>query len=446
MLNVLTGLGDPWKDKATAGRFAREPQLSSYALDAIYEQDGLAAKLVDFPADELVREGFELDGADSVDLEDVYSACEDMSVLPNVADLHRWGDHYGGALLVAAVDDGMPAYMPLDLNRVSAVRGFFVIDRWALQPITDGRKPPEGYRIVTADETPLGETLVHASRVRRHVGVEVTHRRRADHDWWGVPVMQRVWSRLRSLLSAYGYGESILQDISVDVFVLAGLAEAFKQGKEELVSKRLAALQMGKSVIKGFALDAGGGNGKGPAESYIPQNRSVSGVRELIELFLQAFVSAGPLPRSILLGETVGGLNGASNSGEHRAWYAKLGAEQNRWGTPTLNWMLELLFASKTGPTGGNRPPAWTVKWNSLEKMSPTEEATHRKTLAEGDKILWDIGAASSVDIRTTRLVQGGKGELEAVEDPEDAPDDLVELPEDDDLPVIEVLGGPGEA
>jgi len=441
MYNVLTGLGDPWKDKATAGRFTREPQLSSYALDSIYEQDGLAAKLVDFPADELVREGFELEDVDGVDLGDIYSACEDADVLPNLADLHRWGDHYGGALLIAAVDDGLPAYMPLDLSRVNAVRGFFVLDRWALQPVSDGRRPPEGYRIVTADETPLGESLVHASRVRRHVGIEVTRRRQPDHDWWGVPVMQRVWSRLRSLLAAYGYGENILQDVSVDVFMLQGIVEAFKQGKEELVRKRLATLQMGKSVIRGFALDAGSKDRAG--ESYIPTNRNVSGIRELIDLFLSAFVSAGPLPRSILLGETVGGLNTGTNSGEHRAFYAQLAAEQSRWGTSALNWMLELLLAAKAGPTGGRVPPAWTVKWRPLMQATPAEAADIRLKRLQGDKVLHDMGAASSVDVRVTRMEHGGEGELEAVEEPEDNPADLEPLPMDDDLPVIEVMGGP---
>lgn len=450
MHNVLTGLGDPMRDKATAGQYAREPKLSSFVLDSIYEQEGIAAKMVDLPADELVREGFELDDIEGVNVGDIYSACEDLQVLPHMADLHRWGDHYGGALLIAAVDDGMPAYMPLDLERVNAVRGFFVLDRWALQPITDGRRPPEGYRIVTADETPLGETLVHASRVRRHAGVEVTMRRQADHEWWGVPVMQRVWSRLRSLLSAYGYGENILQDVSVDVFMLNGIVEAFKQGKEDLVRRRLATLQMGKSIIRGFALD--NGTKDRAAESYIPQNRSVSGIHELIELFLQAFVSAGPLPRSILLGETVGGLNTGTNSGEHRAFYARLSAEQNRWGTSTLNWMLDLILAAKTGPTGGKRPESWTTKWRPLMQSTPSEEADVRLKRLQGDKVLVDLGAASGVDVRVTRMEHGGEGELEAIEEPEDDPLDLVPLPdpeveappddaegEDDAMPVVEV-------
>lgn len=429
MMNLLTGLGDGERDRSLHSFFRGEPLLGASTLDAIYRDDGLAAKTVDLPADDMVREGVEFEGLEGVALDDVQSAIEDFGCLPAIADLHRWGDHYGGALLMACVDDGKPSYEPLELESVQAVKAFIVLDRHCVEPVMRGFAPPEGYVISSTVDTPFEDRVVHASRTIRYAGIEVAPRLRPSLMWWGVPLMQRVWSRFRQLASAYGYGEAILHDLSVDVFTIAGLADAFRAGKEDLIRKRLLALGRSKSILKAIALDAGGGaDGKAGAETYVPQSRNASGIRELIELFLQAVTSVVRIPRSKLLGETVGGLNTGTNSGETREYYAAIGAEQRNKGTKWLNWMLEILFASRLGPTGGVRPSAWTNCWNPLWQPTDLEAADVRLKRLQGDQMLWAMGAASPADIRETRLERGAVGELIPIEEP--TADVDVELPE----------------
>ncbi len=424
MTNVLTGMGDPLRDRSMVSTYVREPDIGVTTLDALYEGEGLAARIVDLPADDMVRESFDFEGLEGVDVGDVHSAVEDYQCLEHLANLHRWGNHYGGALLVAAVDDGSPAYEPLQASRVRKVHGFEVLDRHCVEPITDGMRPPEGYRILSGTSTLLEDTVVHASRVRRCAGIEVSPRRKPHHRWWGVPRMQRVWKHLKAMLSAHQYGGSILHDVSVDVFHIVGLVEAFEKGNEELVRARLRSMQLSKSVLNAIALDAGGGadgHTPRPAESYMPQSRSVAGIRDLVELFVAAFVGVAGIPRSQLLGQTPGGMNTGSNSGELRAWYALVSSLQAKFGTRALNWMLELIFADREGPTRGKRPATWSIKWRPLHQMTALEEAEVRLKRLQGDKLLWDMTAAGGEDVRHTRMVQGSTGELIPFTDPDDA-------------------------
>lgn len=432
MMSVLTGLGDPWRDKAQRMAIVANPDLTQYQVDALYHDDGLAAKIVDMPANDLTREGLELRDIE-VDLQRVESDLETMDALGNLSDLYRWGSAYGGAVLGAAVDDGLPPHEPLDRNRIKRVRGLFVLDRHALNPIwTRGRVggEPDGYMITT--DGPESEILqgrvIHASRVRRFCGATPLSRvQKQLRMGWGVSVYKRVWERLRRLLSAYGYGETILQDVSVDVFQIAGLAEAMAKGQEDAVRKRLMALQLGKDILHGIALDAG--TKDRPGENYIPQTRSVAGIRELIDLFLSAVISSVPIPRSEFLGETTGGLNTGTNSGEKRTWNAFVKSQQTKYATPWLNWVLELMFASKEGPTRGAVPPKWTLHWHSL--MAPTEaedvEIAYKR--AQTDEIMWRIGAASAADIAYTRITLGSRGDIEPSPDDPDPPN----MPDEDE-------------
>lgn len=417
MLNVLTGLGDPTRDKSEAVGFYRRTPLDPWTLDALYEQQGLAARLVDVPADEMTREGFDLDKLDGVKLDAVESAIEDHQLLEQVADLHRWGDHYGGALLIGGFDDGLSPEMPLDLTRIRKVVGLAVVDRWCCEPVTlHGVKAPEAYLLNGMVDVPVQGRVVHASRVLKHVGTRVSPRRRPDVRWWGVPRIERVWQEFRRVLVTQGYSEALVHDLSVDVFAISGLAEALLAGREDVVRKRLLALQMGKSILKGIVLDAGsvGSGGERKPETYSPTARPVAGLPDLLEVFIRTLCLVTGWPRSKLIGETVGGLNTGTNSGETRDWYAGLKSTQNRRLTPWVNWYLTALFSSREGPTRGRLPPSWTVCWRPLWSPTELEQEQARKTRAEADGIYVQMGAATPEMVWDTRFKSKSTGELQA--------------------------------
>jgi hypothetical protein len=425
LYNIVTGIGDELRDKSRWTTMQRV-ELGQSEVESLYQCEAIAARIVDLPADDLTREGFTIDGAPGLDVKAVMSAIEEIgrdcegrptSIMRCLSDLHRWGDKYGGALLIAAVDDGLPPIEPLDLNRIDRVRGFVVVDRWDVSPISVGNGPPEAYQLSFSDGR-LQEQIVHASRVQKFTGFPLPYRRMRQRGWWGVSQYSRLWPRLRQYMTVHGYSETLLHNFTIRVFKIIGLLAARSGQDEDLLRTRLRALDLGADILHGLFLDAG--NEKRPGEEFIQQTMSIAGWSDLLDRFVNALVAATPIPRSRLLGETAGGLNSGSNSGETRSYYDWIGAKQDQLATPWLNWCLEILFAAKQGPTRGQRPPEWTIQWNPLWQPSEEEQARVRTANAQADQAYWTIGAVSADEIRKTRHELGSVGHIEAeTEDPD---------------------------
>ncbi|GAG01953.1 unnamed protein product, partial [marine sediment metagenome] len=79
--NAVTGLGGP-PDKGQYTFFQRQPELTPEELFDWYEQDALAARVIDRLPDDATREGFVLTGKDeSFDWNGLQSELEDLDVL-----------------------------------------------------------------------------------------------------------------------------------------------------------------------------------------------------------------------------------------------------------------------------------------------------------------------------------------------------------------------------
>lgn len=422
--NFLSGLGMAEYSRSRASSLVHRRRLSCVELDAVWEQRGLGAVVSERPADDMTREGWELQDADGVALDQIGSVLEDLEVADLTRRLYEQGSHYGGALLIAAVDDGRLPAEPLDERRIRSIEGFAVLDRHAVQPIRLRPGPPEAYQIMSLDlEIPLAGRVVHHSRVLKFNGpIRVAERRSAELDYWGVPILERVWQELRSIWTSLGYAEEYLHDMSIDVFSIPKLHEAVRAGKADEIKARVKLANRLKSGLRALILDGGNPESSRPPEQLASHVRSATGLAEVLDRFMPAFVAATGIPRSILLGETVGGLNTGTNSGEHRAWNARIKALQRSVLTPWLNWILGLVFAAKDGPTRGTVPSTWTIAHRDL--MAPTEAEQTETELkrAEADRIYaLDIGAVSGAEVRRTRFEERSTGPLK-VEGPPPLP------------------------
>lgn len=412
---MLTRLGDALRDKSEHATFGFGARLTQPQIDALYEEDAIVARIIDRPADDLTRGGFDFKNLDGVDESKVHSMLEGLGlddegepthVLSSISDLHRWGRKCGGALMGVIVDDGKRAYEPLDMASIRRVVGFYVVDREEVTPQSVGGGRPEAYLLNTNDSLPIEDRLVHRSRFRRFVGPKIPRRRQREMSHWGVSELDRIWKRVRRYMQAHGYAESILHEAVLDVYQIKGYAEMLmREGGEADVLKLLVNLKLGQDILHGTVLDA--------EDKYTPVTKSAGSIPELLDRFTDALVAATNMPRSILLGLGYGGLNSGDNAGDFQAWYDSVAAEQSALATPWLNWVLELLFSSREGPTRGKVPDEWTIEWRPLWQPTAKEQADTRLVHAQADQIYWNMGAASEEEIRRARFVEGDGGEIE---------------------------------
>ena len=413
--NLVTGLGTGW-DKSSSTFFTADRILGQTELSTLYEQDAIAARIVDRLVDDATRTEFTLANLDeSFDFGSVKSELEDLDALNQVADAWRWGRLYGGGLLIMAINDGRKFDEPLDLSNATKLSALSVVDSTNVQPV--GFIPGLGSRAFADAEAyeiivPFGNEKsrrIHKSRVIRFDGLRVPTSRMIQNGGWGPSILQRTWRDIKRLGSALGYGENLLHEISTMVLGIKDLRDMLcgGSGGQEQVKQLLETLKWGVDNLHIMALDT--------EDSFTEIKRGVEGVAGLIDKFVDALVRATSMPRTIILGESPHGLN-ASSEGEIRGWYDAVAAEQKQQLTPALSRLLTVILAVRANK-GEQVPDEWTIEYTSLVQEPPEKEAQTNFLLAQTAQILIQNGVASPDELRQALINRGAIAPLETTPD-----------------------------
>lgn len=405
--SFLTGLGTA-SDRSTSMRMQPRQRLTSQELHTIWEQKGLGVLLSTLPAEAMTREWFTLNGLpEGFDVKAIDSAQQDLRVKHSVTRLASFGSHWGGSILGAAIDDGLPSHWPLDLDRINSIKGLFVLQREEVMPISRYGEP-EAYMIANGANAPVEGRIIHATRCIKYCGpVDLPDHRRREEQYWSLSAVERVYDEARKMWSAHGYAEGVLHDLILDVFTVPGLQEAVLSGKGELLKARVRLFAGLKSVFRAMAIDGGSPDGKRKPETYVQKSRAVSGVPQLVDVFLPALIAASGIPRSILFGDSYGGLNSGGNDGEWKSWDSRVKSWQGDLLTPWVTWILNLIFAAKQGPTGGVVPETYTIEHRALRQATPAEQADIDEKRANTHRTYWEMGVLTSEQIQEQVFVKG---------------------------------------
>ena len=79
--NVFLSLGNA-KDRSVYTKHVTPRILDNVELDGLYEGDGFARRIIDLPAEEMVRAGFEIEGVD--DGREAIAELEGINTLPSL--------------------------------------------------------------------------------------------------------------------------------------------------------------------------------------------------------------------------------------------------------------------------------------------------------------------------------------------------------------------------
>lgn len=404
--NAITGIGTD-RDKSSGGGFLRRPELGPTILNAVYEQDAIAARIVDRLPDDATREDFLLTGTDeNVDFEQTKSMLDDVNGVQKVSDAWRWSRLYGGSILFMNVNDGLKMDEPLDLKKASKLSSLQVIESPFILP--SGFNPglgarafrnPEFYDVIVPFGRGANVRKIHRSRVIRFDGVRVPPTRMIQKNGWGPSVLDRVFTEVSQLGEVMGYSRNIVHDISLMVLKLEGLRDMLTGTDKEQQEARaiLESLKYNADNLHLLALDA--------KDDYVEVARTVTGLKDLIEKFVDALVRATDMPRTVILGEQPSGLDATADA-EIRAWYDFVAAQQKQVLTPALNRLLEVLFAIQAN-SDQKVPDEWVVDYAPLWQPSMKEQAETYERFSKGDS-LYLLEGVLSVEQVQAALIQRG--------------------------------------
>ncbi len=147
---------------------------------------------------------------------------------------------------------------------------------------------------------------------------------------------------------------------------------------------------MTKSIARMLVIDA--------EEEFERATASLAGVDVVLREFAIRLAAAADMPVTLLMGTSPGGMS-ATGESDIRFFYDRIGARQKRHLLPILRRLYRLVMISKEGPTEGEEPEMWNLKFNPLRQLSELEQATLRKTVAETDAIYIGQGVLSAEEV-----------------------------------------------
>lgn len=429
--NVLTGLGDMMRDKREGADVSL--RLISYKkLMELYRSSDLAARIVDLPAQEMTREGFDVRvEGDEESAEMFGAAMDDLDVDCKLLESLKMSRLYGGAaILVGANDGSADLSQPLNEKAIVSIDFLTVFDPWECRPISYYDNPatkefgtPEFYQI-TPNSVGIGIDVlqrVHASRIIRFsepIASRLQLRNTANgiSQGWGDSVLIRCAPLLRDYDQSWAGIGALMQDFAQSIYKIQGLAQALLADKDSVIKKRMMTIDMSRSLIKAVLLDKDG-------EDFERKSTAMSGIPETMDRFAIRLAAAAQIPVTVLFGQSPAGLN-ATGASDIRFFYDSVRAQQKRVLLPALTRLVKLLMAAKKGPTKGTEPEEWGIQFRTLWQMTDPEKAEVRLKMAQVDRAYLDMGVVSTADIGESRF--GGdeysietQVDLDALEDRE---------------------------
>lgn len=368
------------QDSSTAYSYAADVPVSDLELTEQYTGNGLFAKIIDAPAEEAVKHGFDFSLNDP-EVEDFISdELDRLDWEETAATAIKWSRLYGGAIIVMLVDDGCALDEPLDWNEVEAVEELLVYERAIVEPDQTaiysynsekvkkrGSKfqKPEFYYV----NSRYGQFRVHESRclVFRNGRMPETGFYSA-YQFFGIPEHLRMRQALMETLVSHSYSVRMLERCVQAVYKMKNLSLLLNTPEgEEKVLKRLDVIDLARSILNSLVIDSDG-------EEYDFKSMPLSGVKDIVDGTCNMLSAITNIPQTILFGRSPAGENSTGES-DMENYYNYVSKIQKMMLKKNLRILLDLIF--ECGRKNGDikEIPAYKVGFVPLWSLSETEQA-----------------------------------------------------------------------
>lgn len=411
--NMLNKYGTT-QDNSEAYRFEREPIVPDMQLTNLYEGNGLFSKIIDTPAEEALKHGFDLNLNDGELDAFVEEALDDLEWEEKATTAIKWARLYGGAIIVMLINDGRGLEEPVDWENIESIDELRVYERAIVQPDytslymqdyggkgkenrTSRFGEPEFYYVSSM----FGNFKVHESRclVFRN-GVLPEQISNTTYQMWGMPEYIRIRRALRETVTAHSDATKLLERSVQAIYSMKNLAQLLATDEgEEQVLKRLEVIDMARGLLNSIAIDADG-------ENYDFKSLSFSGVKDVIDSTCNMLSALTNIPQALLFGRSPAGMN-ATGLSDLENYYNFVERIQKLMLKKNLRYLLDIVFRAGVASQEIAEEPSYKLKFNPLWSMSETEQATVEQTRAatamtkaQTAQIYVDMQALDATEVR----------------------------------------------
>lgn len=391
-VNMLNKFGTS-RDSSSHYVFQADAMTMDSALTEAYEGNGLFTKIIDRPAEEALKRGFDLGIKDQDIMTFLSDKLDGLDWEQNAAQALKWTRLYGGALMVMVINDGRNIWDPVDWNNVRGIEELRVYERPLVTPDyhsiyrsvsnDNGRVckakfgMPEYYQVSSI----YGTFKVHESRclVFRN-GVLPENSLNTQYRFWGIPEYYRMKRNLQETHTAHGNGVKLLDRCVQAIYKMRGLSNLLlTDGGEDQVLKRLNAIDMARGILNTMLIDADG-------EDYDFKQMSMSGVREIIDSTCTMLSAVTDIPQTILFGRSPAGMNSTGES-DMESYYNMVERLQKMNLKANGRTLVDLIFREGVATGRLQQMPEYKLKFEKLWSLSEKEQAELDKMKADTELV-----------------------------------------------------------
>ncbi len=349
-------------------RFGDTGPTSLYTPDTIYATDGIAAVIIDRPAEDAVAGGFTIEGDEN---NDILNEFDRLDAWPVLTDALRWSRLHAGAAVLMFVDDGLPINQPLNLNNIKIIEdlicysanqmtaGAFRYD----DPSKRNYGWPSTYRISPQFG---GSFEVHESRLAFVAGETLppSQIQSSGLPWLGKSALDGCYADLCRYRNGLKLSEAILARKQQLIHQLSDLGRMLESGMDDIVAKRIGMADAVRGVYNMLAVDA--------ADTVTLADSNLQGIDLVIKDYKIALCASSCITMPVLFGEQVSGLN-ANSAGMQSIYENLVNAERTKKYKPLIEKLAGVIWAQKALPR--SEPQAWQVRFKPLSQPTEKENA-----------------------------------------------------------------------
>jgi len=393
-VNTRSGFGSQ-ADPVLFSKYLRTRlRMTREDAEALYENDWLTGRVVDQPARDATREWISYQHTDDPDkAEALRKLDDDLGTRGLFEECKRTARLHGGCLMVIGAWDGRSPEQPLDITRVTEILYINIVDRWFSYPEVfyddpDDRQfgKPKIYRIHRVSQggvAPGAIYHVHESRCIRFEGDWLPVYGRIRNWGWGASVVQKIFDALRNWGMSQQAAASIVPSFVTIAFQIGNLKELIQANDWDTIKLRLNefAAQLASQNIAFH----------GPDESIQKLGSPISGLPELMKVFMDVVAGAVNIPKSILFQAESGSLGGSAAGEDRDNYFNYIAAEQRNDLAPKIR-----RFHNIVGMTIGLEPDEVNFTFNPLSQLTPTQKADIYFKTAQADNLYIQSGVVDT--------------------------------------------------
>ena len=413
--NLLTGMGVKGKDKRMSTQVSPWRKWTERELEELYAVDDMASKIIDLPVDEALKKGWNLKGLEPEQLDAIYKREKELSFREKFKQALIDSRLYGGEGLAVFNGDARLDAPMKSVRRIVTLTNLNRFELYCLQQdlqrdITEPNYgDPEFYTLQPRDSSSHQSARIHASRVIRFDGAYLPGTLKMDNGYWGDTILTKIYDKIRDYNSASSSLAQMLDDVSVAVWKIKGLADQIAGDGEAAVAKRMEIANLSRQVARAMLLDAEG-------EEFDFKARPVTGVAEVMGKVEGRLVAGTPYPHTVLFGNSPSGMGG---SGRHEQdnWYDYVRAFQHNYCEPKALHFYGMLCDELNFDKS-----KLELEWIPLYQEDETTQADRNLKQAQADDLNIQNGVLAPEEVRKNRFAGDSFTVNTQVEEEKDVP------------------------